>query len=244
VKENFPRLFRALMLAFFGMVMVQIGYETLRRGNIKFIRQDGPAEILSPDHGAAAFWALSAGMCAVGALLLLAAAYILLRVLRPTSRGGAARVSLRRFMSTSDSHWWAILNLALVLLSLWTGYAEMAPGKLAHSNPDIIFCTITLVTAIAFSFGAVRYSISGAGQQSLRRASWRRFSIDWWHDPLQCLFLSCCFTGAMAVGAALRLPGTTPTGFWMFMFFVCLFLGLLVGQLLVYSVHCERITNT
>ena len=159
------------MLAFFGIVIVQIGYETLRRGNIKFIPQDGPAEILSPNHGAAAFWALSAGMCAVGALLLLSAAYTLLRVLRPTSRGDAARVPLRRLMSTSDSHWWAILNLALVLLSLWTGYAEMAPEKLAHSNPDVVFCTIVLVMTIVFSFGAVWYSISGAGQPTLRRPS-------------------------------------------------------------------------
>lgn len=237
-------MFAALLLAFFGIVWVQIGYETLRRGNVKFIPQDGPAEILSPEHGAAAFWALSAGMCALGALLLLAAAYLLLRVLRPASRGDAARMSLRRFLGTSDSRWWAILNLALVLLSLWTGYAEMTPEKLAHTNPDVIFCTIVLVTMIVFSFGVVWYSISGAGQQTLRRASWRRFSIDWWHDPLQCLFLSWCFTGAMAVGAAFRLPGTSSTGFWTFMFFVCLFVGLLVGQLLVYSVHRERITNT
>lgn len=213
------------MLAFFGVITIQLGYGTLRRGSIKYIPQDGPAEILSPDQGAAAFWALSAGMCALGALLLLAAAYLLLRIVRPASRGGVPPVSLRRFMSTSDSHWWAILNLALVLLSLWTGYAEMAPENLAHSNPDIIFCTIVLVMMILFSFGAVWYSISGARQQTLRRPSWRRFSIDWWHDPLQCLFLSCSFAGAMALGAVFRLPGTSQTGFWMFMFFVWPFLG-------------------
>jgi hypothetical protein len=58
------------------------------------------------------------------------------------------------------------------------------------------------------------------------------------------LFLSCCFAGAMALGAAFRVPGSSVTGFWMFMFFVCLFLGLLIGQLAVYSVHRERITKT
>jgi len=34
------------------------------------------------------------------------------------------------------------------------------------------------------------------------------------------------------------------TGFWMFMFFVCLFLGLLIGQLAAYAVHRERTTKT
>ena len=48
----------------------------------------------------------------------------------------------------------------------------------------------------------------------------------------------------MALGAAFRVPGSSVTGFWMFMFFVCLFLGLFIGQLAVYSVHRERITKT
>jgi hypothetical protein len=139
---------------------------------------------------------------------------------------------------------WMVLNLALLILSIWTGYGEMAPNKLTHNNPDAIFCSITLVGMIAFSFGVVWYSLSGARQEPLPRPSWRRFSIDWWHDPLQCLFLSCCFTGAMAVGAAFRLPGTSPTGFWMFSFFVCLFFGLLIGQLLIYSVYRDRMTKT
>ena len=64
---------------------------------------------------------------------------------------------------------WSLLNLALLGLSVWTGYSEMAPEKLAHSNPDVIFCTVTLVGTIAFSFAAVWYSISGARQQTLRR---------------------------------------------------------------------------
>jgi hypothetical protein len=139
---------------------------------------------------------------------------------------------------------WSLLNILLFGLSVWTGFSEMAPDKLAHSNPDAIFCSVTLIGAIAFSFGTVWYSISGARQEVLRRPSWRRFSIDWWHDPLQCLFLSCSFAGAMAVGAAFRLPGTSATGFWMFMFFVCLFLGLLIGQLAVHLVHRERITKS
>jgi hypothetical protein len=138
---------------------------------------------------------------------------------------------------------WLVLNIVLLGLSILTGYAEMAPDLLSRKNPDAIFCTVALVGMIGASFAAVAYSISGAGQQTLRRPSLSRFSIDWWHDPLQCLFLSCAFTGGMALGAAFRLPGTSTTGFWEFMFFLCLFLGLLIGQLGVYLVYRERITK-
>ena len=45
---------------------------------------------------------------------------------------------------------WSLLNVALLGLSVWTGYSEMAPEKLAHRNPDVIFCTVMLVGTIAF----------------------------------------------------------------------------------------------
>jgi uncharacterized membrane protein YeaQ/YmgE (transglycosylase-associated protein family) len=138
---------------------------------------------------------------------------------------------------------WLVLNIVLLGLSVLAGYTEMAPDLLSRKNPDGIFCSIVLLGTIGGSFGMVAYSIFGAGQQTLRRPSIRRFSIDWWHDPLQCLFLSCAFAGGMAVGAALRLSGTSTTGFWEFMFFLCLFLGFLIGQLGVYFVHRERITK-
>jgi len=137
-----------------------------------------------------------------------------------------------------------VLNIALLGLSVLAGYTEMALDLLSRKNPDAIFCTIALLGTIGASFGTVAYSICGAGQQTLRRPSLGRFSIDWWHDPLQCLFLSCVFTGGLAVRAAFRLPGTSATGFCEFTFFLCLFLGLLIGQLGVYLVYRERITKT
>ena len=45
----------------------------------------------------------------------------------------------------------------------------------------------------------------------------------------------------MALGAALHLYGATTTGFWMFMVFVCMFIGLIV--LLAYAYHRARITK-
>jgi hypothetical protein len=222
------------MVTFFGVVTAQIGYETLRRGSITYTPEVGPAEILSPDHRAAAFWALSAGVFMLGVLLLIIAAYLLVRFFRWMPPGVPNRVSLvvgAFIKRTRLQRLGPILNVIFVLLSLSTGYAEMAPNRLVHTNPDAIFCTIVLLGTIGFSFGTVAYSISGAGQQTLRRPSLCRFSIDWWHDPLQCLFLSCGFAAGMALGAAFRLPGTSTTGFWTFMFFLCLFLVLLICQL-------------
>src|SRR5215472_16278120 len=247
MKQQFHRLFPVAMVTFFGVVIVQIGYKTLRRGRITYAPEVGPAEIFSPEHRAAEFWTLSAGMLSVAVLLFIVAALLLFRFFRCKASGTPNRVSLvvAAFVRRSRLHrLGSILNLVCVLLSFWTGYAAMVPHRLADANPDAIFCTVALLGMIGLSFGAVAYSISGAGQQTLRRPSLRRFSMDWWHDPLQCLFMSCGAAAGMALGAALRLPGTSSTGFWMFMFFLCLFLGLLIGQVGVYIVHRERISKT
>ena len=91
------------MLAFFGVVTIQIGYETLRRGSIKYTPEDGPAEILSPEHGAAAFWTLSAGMCAVGALVLLAGPYVLFRSIGAVRRVAFTAVADNRMVPLEAS---------------------------------------------------------------------------------------------------------------------------------------------
>ena len=139
---------------------------------------------------------------------------------------------------------WAAFNVLLIGLSVLTGYYEMEPQQLSHANPDAVLCTVVLISMIFFPIATVGYSIHGAKQSSLRRPSWRRWSIDWWHDPLQSLFSASWFTGAMVVGAALHLRGTSQTGFWMFMFFASMFLGLLIGQVITYVVYREHIDET
>jgi len=138
----------------------------------------------------------------------------------------------------------AAVNIILIVGSVWTGYSEMAPERLAHENPDALFCALVLVGSTLFSLGVVWHSSRWSRRAMLRRASLRRFSIDWWHDPLQCLFLTCLFMGAAAIGAALRLPASSATGFWLFMSFVCAFLGLFTGQLIAYAIYREHIVET
>jgi hypothetical protein len=134
-----------------------------------------------------------------------------------------------------------LINLAGLLLSIGTGYGSLAPDALHGANPDKYLCITVLVMACIFAIGGV--ATFGAKHTALTLPSWRRFSINWSRDPLQCLFLSTCFTGGMALGAALHLPGTTSTGFWRFMTFVCVFVGLIVGQIIAYAIHRERLTK-
>jgi hypothetical protein len=130
------------------------------------------------------------------------------------------------------------INIAGLLLSVWTGYASLEPDALRGMNPDKCLCITVLIMMPIFAVGSVW--IFGAKHTVLALPSWQRFSINWSRDPLQCLFLTACFIGGMALGAALHLPGTTSTGFWMFMTFLCMFIGLVVGQVIAYAVHLAR----
>jgi len=133
------------------------------------------------------------------------------------------------------------INLAGLLLSVATGYASLDPDALRGANPDKYLCITVLIMAPIFAIGAV--STFGAKHTALTLPSWRRFSLRWSRDPLQCLFLSTCFSGGMALGAALHLRSTTSTGFWLFMTFLCVFIGLIVGQVIAYAIHRERLTK-
>src|SRR6266568_3160539 len=95
---------------------------------------------------------------------------------------------------------WQIVNTLLFISSVYAGWASMSAEALRKTNPDAIFCCVVFVVMLLFPIGAVSYSILGAKQETLYRPSWSRFSMDRWHDPLQCLFLSSCYSGGLALG--------------------------------------------
>lgn len=134
-------------------------------------------------------------------------------------------------------HLWRILNIGLVALALFGGYISMSPERLRKTNPDAILCLILLVLMPLFALGSVYYSIRRSGCGKLRRPSWDRHAINWWHDPLQSLFVSNCLTTALAVGSAFHLPASGSFGFWTFAMYSCLAVGLAVGQLIVYKIY-------
>jgi hypothetical protein len=181
---------------------------------------------------------ITAGFVVVG-LILLALAFS--SCFHPRQRADSA--STAGANSLVMKRLWQVVNTLLMISSLYGGWAAMQPDVRRNTNPDGILCGIVFVIMLLFPLGAVSYSIFGAKQMTLRRPSWSRFSLDWWHDPLQCLFLSSCFAAGLAIGAAFHLKGTTQTGFWTFMTFCSIFGGLAIGQTFVYAAYRSRLAE-
>ncbi len=145
---------------------------------------------------------------------------------------------------------WRTVNIGIIVLGLWDGYETMASETVRRTKPDPILCGILLVIMPLFALGAVYYSKYRWDQENkilawpfkLRKPSWNRNPINWWGDPLQSLFVSTCYMGAMAVGASMRHPEIGSAGFWTLGVYCCIAIGLLVGQLLAYRIFHQRIT--
>jgi tellurite resistance protein TehA-like permease len=136
---------------------------------------------------------------------------------------------------------WYLLNIAVVALGLRGGYLSVAPEQLRHMNPDSVLCGVLLAVATVFAVGCVSYSKRRWNHDKLRRPSFDRNPLNWWHDPLQSLFVSTCFMVSMTLGAALRRPAIGSTGFWTFGTYACLAVGLVIGQIIVYRIYRQNI---
>lgn len=136
---------------------------------------------------------------------------------------------------------WYVTNIALVALGLLGGYNSLSPEKLRNTNPDAILCGSILLIMPLFAIGSVGYSIRHWNHSRLTRPSLGRNPLNWWHDPLQSLFITTCFMVSMAIGSALRHPTIGSVGFWTLGVYACFALGLLVGQILVYRIYRENI---
>ena len=136
---------------------------------------------------------------------------------------------------------WYVINTTLVGLALLGGYNSLSPEKLRHTNPDVILCSLILLVTPLFAIGSVTYSIRRWNHSRLARPSLSRNPLNWWHDPLQSLFISTCIMVAMAIGSALRRPTIGSVGFWTLAVYACIAFGLLVGQILVYRIYREII---
>ena len=108
---------------------------------------------------------------------------------------------------------WYVINIALVALALLGGYNSLSPEKLPHTNPDAILCGVILLVMPLFAIGSVRWFIRRWNHNRLARPSLGRNPLNWWHDPLQSLFISTCFMAAMAIGSAVRHPTIGSVGF-------------------------------
>ena len=135
---------------------------------------------------------------------------------------------------------WLVVNVGLIALSARQGYMSVGPEQLRHVNPDAVLCSLLLVILPLFVWGTVGYSVRQWKVEKLRRPTFDRNPLNWWFDPLQALFITTCNMAAMAVGGLLR-GATGSVAFWMVASYFCFFVGLVVGQILVYRIYRERI---
>jgi hypothetical protein len=145
-------------------------------------------------------------------------------------------------MNTMNNVWYAV-NIGLIVLASVAGYRSLAPEKLQHANPDAILCGLTLVVTPLFAIGIVGYSVRRWNHDRLARPSLNRNPMNWWHDPLQSLFMTMCVMVSTVIGSAFRRPTIGSVGFWMLAAYACFALGLFIGQILVYRIYRENIVE-
>ena len=136
---------------------------------------------------------------------------------------------------------WYVINISLVTTALPGGYNSVSLGNLRNKNPDAIFCGLILLVTPLCVLWIVGYSIRRWNHDNLVRPSFDRNPLNWWHDPLQSLFISTCVTASMAIGGALRRPTIGSVGFWMIAMYSCVAVGLVTGQVLVYRFYRKQI---
>jgi hypothetical protein len=121
------------------------------------------------------------------------------------------------------------------------GFVSLAPENLTKTNVDIYACTTVFLGFAFFALGSPWYSLREKHCEVIPRPSFFRVSFNWWRDPLQCLWLSICYTGAVAVGAFFRVFWTTDQGRWLFWSYVSMTAGFLLGTLAAQRIFRERI---
>ncbi len=136
---------------------------------------------------------------------------------------------------------WIAINVLVIGMAVLDGFVSISPEKLAHKNPDLFFRSAILVITPIFALLTVSYSIHRHKHDMIRRPSLRRNPLNWWHDPLQSLFMSTCIMASMTLGGLLRHPAVGSVGFWMVGSYTCFALGLMIGQLLIYRIYRDKI---
>jgi hypothetical protein len=135
---------------------------------------------------------------------------------------------------------WPFIYLTGAILSVIGGYRSLAPERVAGTNADWIFVTITLITTFLFPFGAMAYSRS-RGVDTFRRPSWIRQPLGWWSDTLQSLRVTIVCMALYLVGASFALPHTDHKGVMLFWFYAAFCIGMFIGERIVYRVYAKRI---
>ncbi len=135
---------------------------------------------------------------------------------------------------------WGLVNTVLVVVAFWTGYNEISPENLRGTNPDQYLCLSLL---LAMPLGVVLL-VCFPRRETLERPSWGRTPLFLGRDPLQGVFLTTVTVFGYALGSSLGISGAGAIGRWTVAIWWSTFVGLVLGQVIVYIVYRGRITRT
>jgi hypothetical protein len=140
---------------------------------------------------------------------------------------------------------WLTINLLILAGAPFQGFEQVSPQYVAGTNPDVIFCISSFAGLAIFSLAAVAYALRRHPNLEIRPPSLMRFPLNWWIDPLQCLFISALGTTLMALGS---IPGFIHyggyLGYWTMAWDTSMAAGLWVGIVLVHLIYRKRLTSS
>jgi hypothetical protein len=132
-------------------------------------------------------------------------------------------------------------NILFVVGGVCSGFTMLSADSIRRSNAGPVFSFLVLVSTAVFVFWYCRYA---AENRLLVRPSIWRFSVLWWRDPLQSLFLTTGVSAGAVIGAGVRLPFAGGPGLWLFLSLLSALLGLLAGQAPLYVGSRELFDKT
>lgn len=219
-----------------SLIFLEFAYLTLIPDRpMTFVNEHG--QPLSSPALTAWFRAAAWGSLAAGSLLLMHAIRSYFR--GESSMHGGTKESRLKQLLLKSGRFWLVFNIALVAVSVWTGYAETSPGPApgGHSDVQLIFYAAIIVLIPLFVVCTVHFSFT----PDLRQPSWFRFPFNWTGDPLQALHVSTWCTLGLTAGSLFKTFDSDPLAHWSSATYGCIFVGLLVGRKIVSLVYRDRI---
>ena len=130
---------------------------------------------------------------------------------------------------------WRVINIALVALSAYGGYASMSADILKRTNSDAVACISVFLAAVFITIAGTYYGVHKIGLQRLSLPSLDRSMFGVWRDPLQYIFMLRWITLACLIAATLRLfISPNIAGGWMVGIYVSALIGFALGEAIVY----------
>lgn len=136
---------------------------------------------------------------------------------------------------------WPIIYLISIPLLVFSGYST--PHDAPNTNVDWVLLVIIPIVTTLLPLGLFVYGIHYSQRPKMPRPTLDRHLFGWWTDTLQPLRCSSIGTGLIAIGAIAAYPGENDQARMLIYSFALMAVSLIFGELLVYRIFRNRITE-